>query len=145
MSVTILNGDIFESGAQCLANPVNCVGTMGKGLAREFKDRYPEMFREYALDCKFRHYKLRQSYLWENDAGPDVMNIPTKNHWRDKSRVDTILASLRHARRQHADRYKTVAIPALGCGYGGLYWEEMRIHLVMELSKWPCEVVLYEP
>ena len=79
--VKVLIGDIFESGAQTLVNTVNCVGVMGKGLALEFKSRFPDMYKDYKSRCKNGLVKLGQPYIYKPIVGPWILNFPTKDHW----------------------------------------------------------------
>ena len=87
--VTFLRGDIFSSPAQVLTNTVNCVGVMGKGVALEFKSRYPQMFNDYKIKCDQGDVKAGQPYLWEDDS-VQVLNFPTKRHWKDGSLLQDI-------------------------------------------------------
>lgn len=87
----ILKGDIFESQSQTLVNAVNCVGIMGKGLALEFKKRFPHMFQEYQNICKKEELKLGQPYLYKSLIPPWILNFPTKGHWRAVSRLEDIV------------------------------------------------------
>ena len=79
-----MTGDLFESGAQTLVNTVNCVGVMGKGIALEFKKRFPDMFEDYVARCKQSEVSLGQPYLYKSLALPWILNFPTKDHWRCK-------------------------------------------------------------
>jgi O-acetyl-ADP-ribose deacetylase (regulator of RNase III) len=86
----ILIGDIFESKAQTIINTVNCVGIMGKGIAADFKKRYPEMFEDYAARCKRGGVKPGVPYLYRTLFPPQIINFPTKSHWRAMSRIEDI-------------------------------------------------------
>lgn len=85
-----LIGDIFASHAQTLVNTVNCVGVMGKGVAFEFKKRYPKMFEDYATRCEGGEVRLGQPYLFRDPSGTKIVNFPTKSHWRAASRLADI-------------------------------------------------------
>ena len=91
MPIHALIGNLFESKAQTLVNTVNCVGIMGKGIAQEFKKRYPEMFKDYKDRCTKGKVQLGKPYifksLYENKA---IINFPTKKHWRSVSRIEDI-------------------------------------------------------
>ena len=89
--ITVRVGNLFESKAQTLVNTVNCVGVMGKGIALEFKQRGPEMYRDYLQRCKARTVKLGRPYLFTDLVGPWVLNFPTKDHWRSVSRLQDIV------------------------------------------------------
>ena len=125
--VTYVQGDIFKSPAQVLTNPVNCVGVMGKGVALEFKNRYSGLFADYKTLCDKQEVIPGQPYLWENDS-VQVLNFPTKRHWKEDSRLEDIEAGLKYL----ADNYThmgidSIAMPALGCGNGGLNWNDVRL------------------
>lgn len=124
--ITYLKGDIFSSPAQVLVNTVNTVGVMGKGVALEFKKRYPEMFKSYERVCNDKQLEIGKLLLWK---GPDkwVLMFPTKQHWRNPSKLEYIEAGL----QKFADTYMekgitSAAFPRLGCGNGGLDWEKVR-------------------
>jgi O-acetyl-ADP-ribose deacetylase (regulator of RNase III) len=82
----VLIGDLFESQAQTLVNPVNCVGIMGKGAALEFKKRFPAMFDDYASRCERKAVRLGQPYLYRDATGRLIVTFPTKDHWRSIGR-----------------------------------------------------------
>lgn len=118
----LTKGDIFRANAQALVNPVNCVGVMGAGLAKAFRDRFPENYRAYRDACSSGTLKTGQPLcFWEQ--GLLIINFPTKHHWKHKSRladIDLGLGAL--VRIIHATRIQSIALPALGCGLGGLDW-----------------------
>ena len=134
--------DIFLSGAQVLVNPVNCVGAMGKGLAKEFKNRYPTMFIGYHQDCKQGIYKPGYCFLSHQKDNQWIANIATKQDWRDPSQKDWVIQGIKnlvHDITMSQGRYRTqalrsVAIPRIGCGLGGLDWNEMRPLIIQELK-----------
>lgn len=139
-----VTGDLFESHAQVLVNPVNIVGVMGKGIAREFKHRYPDMFEQYKRFCESGQFQIGSLWLYE---GHDkrVLNFPTKCHWRQPSRVTYITAGL----ESFVYYYKqwdihSIAFPMLGCGNGQLNWEA-QVKPTMEhyLSELSIEVYVY--
>jgi len=86
----ILVGDILKSKAQTLINTVNCVGIMGKGIALEFKKRFPEMFKEYVEKCERKEVKPGVPYLYRSLFPPQIVNFPTKDHWKSVSRISDI-------------------------------------------------------
>jgi O-acetyl-ADP-ribose deacetylase (regulator of RNase III) len=141
--VTFMNGNIFESSSQVLTNSVNCVGVMGGGIALEFKNRYPQMFSDYKVKCDQGNVK---PYLWEDDSA-QVLNFPTKRHWRDKSLIQDLDDGLRYlAGNYESMGLQSLAMPALGCGLGGLKWSEVRPLIEKHLGSIPdLDVYIYEP
>lgn len=146
----ILVGDIFNSNAQTLINTVNCVGIMGKGIAAEFKKRFPEMFDDYVDRCKKGGVKPGVPYLFKSSSlfatGPQVINFPTKSDWRAASRVEDIEKGLKIL----ASKYKewgveSIAVPPLGCGNGQLLWETVGPLIYNYLSKLDIPVMMYAP
>jgi uncharacterized protein YwgA/O-acetyl-ADP-ribose deacetylase (regulator of RNase III) len=144
--VKILIGDMFESGAQTLVNTVNCVGIMGKGIALEFKKRFPQMFEDYVVRCRHGEVKLGHPYLYKSVVPPWILNFPTKDHWRSLAKVDDIINGLEYL----LDNYKqwgitSLAVPPLGSGQGQLEWRIVGPILYSYLSKMDIPVELYAP
>lgn len=143
----ILVGNIFESEAQSLINTVNCVGVMGKGIAAEFKKRFPEMFKDYITRCEKKEIRPGEPYLFkEGMFGPQIINFPTKSHWRAASNIKDIERGLKIL----SDNYKkwdvkSIAIPPLGCGNGQLLWESVGPLIYKYVSKWDIPVEIYAP
>lgn len=137
-------GNIFESKAAALVNPVNCVGVSGKGLALEFKRRFPDSFEAYRTACIMRSIKVGKVYpFWDNTVW--IVNFPTKRDWRKPSQIDWIRWGLADLRDWLAENHvQSVAIPALGCGLGGLAWEDVKKEIENFLSN-SCEVFVYGP
>ena len=144
--VTFIKGDIFRSPAQVLTNTVNCVGVMGKGVALEFKNRYPQMFSDYKSKCDQGKVKPGQPYLWEDDS-VQILNFPTKRNWRDNSLLQDIEEGLKHIASSYEQMgIQSIAMPALGCGLGGLKWSEVQPLIVKHLGCLPdLDVYVYEP
>ncbi len=139
-------GDIFESKAKTLVNTVNCVGVMGKGIALEFKKRYPDMFSEYVALCNSGEVKPGIPYCYQNLCGVSVINFPTKNHWRSPSKLSYIISGL----DWFSDNYKalnitSVAFPPLGCGNGGLPWSVVGPLMYSKLKDLPIDIEIYAP
>lgn len=137
---------MFTSEAQTLVNTVNCVGVMGKGVAFEFKKRYPAMFEDYARRCEQRLVKLGKPYLYEDKSGVKILNFPTKDHWRSSSRIADIEAGLTHL-ADNWERWgiRSLAMPPLGCGNGGLEWSEVGPLIFQKLHRLPIDVEVYAP
>jgi O-acetyl-ADP-ribose deacetylase (regulator of RNase III) len=142
--LTYLQGDIFQSSAKVLVNPVNTAGVMGKGLALEFKKRYTAMFQEYRTLCENGQFQVGDLWLYKS---PDkwILNFPTKRHWRDKSRLEDIETGLqRFVAIYQQEAITTIAFPKLGAGLGGLDWES-QVRPLMEgyLAPLPIEISIY--
>ena len=144
----VSGGDLFESGRSTLVNAVNCHGVMGAGIALEFKRRFPAMFADYRRRCRQGEVRLGRPYLWrpEDGVGPSVLNFPTKDHWRDPSHLEAIVDGLAWLRSHYRELgVASLAVPALGCGHGGLRWENVRPVLVQALSELAIPVSIYGP
>lgn len=144
--VKVIVGDLFASSAQTLVNTVNCVGVMGKGIAREFKQRFPEMHEDYVKRCERHEVRLGRPYLYQHDALPWVLNFPTKSHWRSVAKLDDIVSGIRYL----IDHYEewgitSLAVPPLGCGNGQLEWRIVGPTLYRYLSEIKVPVELYAP
>lgn len=139
-------GDLFRSDAQTWVNTVNTVGIMGKGVALEFKKRFPDMFEDYAERCRRKEVRLGQPYLYRRPSPPWVLNFPTKDHWRSVSKVSDIVAGLDHLERHYREwGITSLAVPPLGCGNGGLDWRVVGPLLHRHFSRFDVPVELYAP
>lgn len=142
----IVIGDMFDSGAQTLINTVNCVGIMGKGIAAEFKNRYPEMFEDYVSRCERGEVKPGVPYLFKPLLPPQVINFPTKSHWRAASRVEDVEKGLNILVAKYKDwAVESIAVPPLGCGNGQLMWETVGPLIYKYLAPLDIPVTLYAP
>lgn len=141
-----LIGDIFASQAEALVNTVNCVGVMGKGVALEFKKRFPAMFEDYAARCARGQVRLGEPYFYHDLGGARIVNFPTKDHWRSASRLADIARGLDFF-AEHAGEWgiRSVAFPPLGCGNGGLEWSEVGPLIYSKLHGLPFDVEVYAP
>ena len=144
--LTHKTGDIFTSTLQTIVNPVNCVGVMGKGLALSFKNKYPTMYKSYKLICAKGMLSIG---LLSIHATPrcNILNFPTKTHWREPSRMEYIEAGL----IKFVDTYKakgvlSIAFPLLGVGCGGLNANTVvaLMELYLDDLDIPVEVWTYE-
>lgn len=124
-------GNIFDSKANILINPVNCIGVMGKGLAAEFRRRYPEYFKDYVKVCKDKLLFIGSIHIY-NTTDKILISFPTKYHWRQYSEEYMIRASLLELKNylKSMPLEASVALPAIGCGLGG-----MKVEVVSELVK----------
>ena len=139
-------GDLFSSGVEVLVDPVNCVGVPGAGLALAFKRRYPRATKEY-IDACHRGLLFPGSVLVVASQRPPVKAIcffPTKADWRDPSKIEYVIGGLKTlASAMLASRgdlglpggIQSIAIPALGCGFGGLEWPAVKAEIERALSK----------
>lgn len=120
------HGNLLEAGVEALVNTVNTVGVMGKGIALQFKRAFPENFREYKSACKRNELKVGQMFVHETGAigNPQlIINFPTKKHWKSQSKIEDIVAGLESLHQLIIERnIKSIALPPLGCGNGGLDW-----------------------
>lgn len=141
--IEYIEGDIFESPAQVIVNTVNTVGVMGKGIALSFKKRYPEMFARYKSVCEqglLRTGKLMLFY----EADYWVLLFPTKENWRQPSKLEYIEAGLQKFVQTYASKGITsIAFPRLGCGNGELNWSEVKPLMEKYLKKLPISIYIY--
>jgi O-acetyl-ADP-ribose deacetylase (regulator of RNase III) len=140
------NDSIFESGAEALVCPVNCVGVMGKGLALEFKKRW-KSFDSDCRDATLRgHLRLGQVWVYPT-LEAHLVAFPTKEYFRNPSRIDYIVAGLCSLKNSVISyQWKSIAIPALGCGLGGLDWNDVRPLIEEAFQDLPdVRVMLYPP
>jgi O-acetyl-ADP-ribose deacetylase (regulator of RNase III)/uncharacterized protein YwgA len=141
-----LIGDLFESRAQTLVNTVNCVGVMGKGVAEQFKLRFPAMFEDYKTRTDRKAVRLGEPYLYRDQSGRQIVNFPTKDHWRSPSRLADIERGLDYLAAHAAEwGITSIALPPLGCGNGGLEWSEVGPLLYRKLHELPIDVEVYAP
>lgn len=131
---------------QTIVNTVNCVGVMGKGLALEFKKRFPAMYEDYLARCKATQVHLGEPYLYRGFLHPWILNFPTKGHWRSVSRLSDIIAGLEYLEKLYsAWEITSLAVPALGCSNGQLEWRVVGPTLYRYLSRFNIPVELYAP
>jgi len=148
--VELMQGDILHADAEALVNTVNCVGIMGRGVALQFRKAFPDNYKFYKRVCE--HHELRPGRMLVYETGRltnprYVINFPTKRHWKGKSRIEDIDAGLtalidevRHR------RIRSIAIPPLGSGLGGLRWNDVRPRIMAAFDQVPnVRVMLYEP
>ena len=138
-----VSGNIFDSPAQTLVNPVNTVGVMGKGLALEFKKRYPKMFEEYKKQCRDGWLYVGSIMLWRA-KDHFVLNFPTKKHWKDPSSLIYVEAGLLSFVNEYESYgVSSIAFPRLGCGNGGLDWKTVKPVMERYLQELPIDVYIY--
>ncbi len=143
-------GDMFAEDAEALVNTVNCVGVMGRGIALQFKRAFPSNFKAYAAHCKRGEMKPGRVFVFETGSGVPpryIINFPSKRHWRGKSRLEDIESGLRSLVEEIRKRdIRSVAIPPLGSGLGGLDWSLVRARILQAFEDLEdIDVVVFEP
>jgi O-acetyl-ADP-ribose deacetylase (regulator of RNase III) len=142
----VRTGDLFASSAHTLVNPVNTAGVMGAGLAAEFRRRFPDLDADYQRRCATGQVRLGQPYLYRTAAGVQVINFPTKGHWRQPSQLADLDQGLAYLTAHAADwQLGSLAMPALGAGLGGLSWEQVGPLLYRYLHDLGVPVLLHAP
>lgn len=147
--VQLKTGNLLDSTAEALVNTVNTVGVMGKGIALQFKNRFPHNYKVYKKACDEGTFDVGQVLVTQDGDllnHKTIINFPTKKHWRSPSKyeyISTGLVALKEALKKH--QIKSVAIPPLGCGNGGLDWEKVKELITEALKDVEAEVYLYTP
>lgn len=148
--IELTQGDILKADAEALVNTVNCVGVMGRGIALQFRKTFPENFKAYEAACKAHKVQPGKMFVYDLNRlyNPRfIINFPTKRHWKGKSRIEDIksgLADLIDVVQQQ--QIRSIAVPPLGCGLGGLIWEEVRPLIIEAFQSLPeVAVLLFEP
>ncbi|WP_425040567.1 type II toxin-antitoxin system antitoxin DNA ADP-ribosyl glycohydrolase DarG [Primorskyibacter sp. S187A] len=142
-------GDVLRADVDAIVNTVNCVGVMGRGIALQFKKTFPKNYEKYRAACDRGEVVPGKMFITERDAmlGPRfIINFPTKRHWRGKSRIEDIESGLT-ALREDIQAYgiRSIAIPPLGAGLGGLNWADVRDRIERALGELDIDIVVYEP
>lgn len=151
MTITFKTGNIFHSTCDAIVNPVNCYGVSGKGLALEFKYRFPDNYEDYRTICVMKEFNLGDVFITEDVTERGmvrIVNLPTKRHWRDRSSyhaIDKGLVTMCETLHKEYPSVKSVAIPALGCGCGGLDWDHVKRNMIQVLADKDFEFEIYEP
>lgn len=148
--IRFVEGDIFKADVDALVNTVNTEGIMGKGLALQFKKKYPDNFNAYAKACAEGRVTLGSMFTFDTNAltGPKyIINFPTKKHWRNKSSLQDIMAGLSSLAKDITRLgIKSIAVPPLGCGLGGLRWAEVKTAIENGLGDiHDVEIIVYSP
>ncbi len=148
--IELTRGNLLEAETESLVNTVNCVGVMGKGIALQFKQAFPNNFKAYAKACKDKNVRLGKMFVFRENKlyGPRyIINFPTKGHWRSKSRLEDIETGLEDLKRVIVENnIQSIAIPPLGSGLGGLLWHEVKEKIETALADLQnVNVHLYEP
>lgn len=147
--ITFTQGNLLEARAEALVNTVNTVGVMGKGIALMFKERFAENYRLYAAACRAKEVHTGKVFVTgvSEFNGPRwIVNFPTKQHWRYPSKMEWVVEGLKDLRRFLIEnQVKSIAIPPLGAGNGGLDWAEVRKQIEATLGGLETEILVYEP
>ena len=148
MPVKTVTTDIWAYPATIRVNTVNCVGVMGRGIALEFKDRYPRMFIAYAKVCRAGELYPGGIFDWTSPVdGIRILNVATKDHWRDPSQYEWIRTGLQSIKAAllPSQKIEKVALPAMGCSNCGLKFETVREMVFEELDSQMHEIHLFSP
>ena len=150
MNIDYRTGDLLTADAEALVNTVNCKGVMGKGIALRFKKAFPDNFKRYSIACKREEVQPGRMFVTEPPGGIPryIINFPTKRHWRNRSRLSDVESGLTALADQIREReISSIAIPALGCGHGGLEWKKVRSLIEQKLGGLSVDVriVVFEP
>lgn len=148
-NIELRTGDIFKADADAIVNTVNCVGIMGRGIALQFKNAYPANFKAYKAACDAEQVQPGRMFIFETGKFTPrfIINFPTKRHWKGKSRIEDIEAGLIALVEEIKSRgIKSVAIPPLGAGLGGLDWVDVLPRIKSALQHIPdVDVIIFEP
>jgi O-acetyl-ADP-ribose deacetylase (regulator of RNase III) len=151
VTIKIVRGDLLrQDDVDAIVNTVNCVGVMGKGIALQFRNKWPENNRAYQAACKAKQVRLGRMFVFDSGGlvKPNyIINFPTKDHWRGKSSLQSIRDGLKDLIAQVKRlAIRSIAMPPLGCGNGGLEWSEVRPLIEAAFAELPdVEVRLFEP
>lgn len=137
-------GNIFESKMDAIVNPVNTVGVMGKGLAYQFKIKYPLMFKSYKAACDCGVIETGKVYI-SREEGRTILLFPTKKHWKNLSEYSYIEEGLKYLAQNYKTlKLKSIAFPRIGCGWGGLNWNIVKAMIEKYLKDTDLFIEIYE-
>jgi O-acetyl-ADP-ribose deacetylase (regulator of RNase III) len=148
--IKLRQGDILQTDAEALVNTVNCVGIMGRGIALQFRKAFPENYEAYRAVCNRGELQPGRMFVYDLNrlVNPRyIINFPTKRHWKSPSRLEDIDSGLEALVKEIRERdIRSVAVPPLGCGLGGLHWPEVRPRIEAAFRDLPeVTVFLHEP
>jgi O-acetyl-ADP-ribose deacetylase (regulator of RNase III) len=150
MMIEFKQGNLLQENAEAIVNTVNCVGVMGKGIALQFKQTFPENFKAYKKACDAQQIQTGEMFTFAtgNIFNPRyIINFPTKNHWREKSKIEYIKTGVKALIQEIKHlQIQSIAIPPLGCGNGGLDWIVVKPIIFEALAEiLEVKVVIFEP
>lgn len=148
--IKLTQGDILKADAEALVNTVNCVGIMGRGVALQFKKAFPDNFKAYAVACKSDQVQPGKMFVYDLNRlyNPRfIINFPTKRHWKSNSRIEDIQTGLQDLITVvQQQQIRSIALPPLGCGLGGLNWKDVKPLITEAFQSVPeVNVLLFEP
>jgi O-acetyl-ADP-ribose deacetylase (regulator of RNase III) len=147
--IEYVQGDLLDADAEALVNAVNLAGVMGKGVALAFRQRFPENFESYRDACQRGELVMGRMFVHFTGTLENpryIVNFPTKRHWRSRSRLADIELGLEDLRRvAQVNGFKSMAVPALGCGQGGLNWSDVRPLIEAALAGDQVRTLVYQP
>jgi O-acetyl-ADP-ribose deacetylase (regulator of RNase III) len=148
--IEYVSGDLFVNayGVEAFAHGCNCQGSMSAGIAKGFRERYPDMYEQYRARCKAqpRQFNLGDAWLLKAHGEPAVFNLGTQEgYWRARASYEAIEQALVRMRElADAEGIHSVAIPRIGVGYGGLSWRKVKAIVERVFAEWPGRLVVYE-
>lgn len=150
MTIKYVSGDLLTYPAEAIINTVNCVGVMGKGIALEFKQKYPDNFKYYVKECKSGNVTTGKMLVYDcgmlSENPRYIINFPTKQHWRSDSLIEYIINGLDDLIKVIEEyKIKSIAMPQLGCGNGGLIWDNVRPIIIEKLSCLDIDINIFAP
>lgn len=147
--IKYVKGDLLAAKTEAVVNTINTVGAMGKGIAKQFANKYPELLRVYRQKCKEKKINTGEMFVFELDTDNPkiIINFPTKKHWIDNSKMSYIIDGLKSLVEEIQQRnIKSISIPPLGCGNGNLEWKNVKPLIEEAFQVLPeVEVIIYEP
>jgi O-acetyl-ADP-ribose deacetylase (regulator of RNase III) len=148
--IELFQGDILKADVEALVNTVNCVGVMGRGIALQFRKAFPSNFKAYEAACKANQVKPGKMFIYDLNRlyNPHfIINFPTKRHWKGKSHIEDIRLGLTDLIEVlQEQQIRSIAVPPLGCGLGGLNWEEVQPLIIEAFQSVPeITLLLFEP
>lgn len=147
--IRFVRGNLLATETEAVVNTVNTVGVMGKGIALQFKERFPENFKAYEAACEAGEVVIGRMFVTTNPALSNpkwIVNFPTKKHWRYPTKIEWVVEGLKDLRRFiEQEGVRSISIPPLGCGNGGLAWNRVKHEIEVALSEIDVDIAVFEP